>query len=174
MSTEPKPASADAKKLVPILILVAVLSCGCIAVPVVGGVALLGFMSARYSHAANQAMEDAQAVDVQFPHIVDEMRPPPTDFGGIGGLGSGSSAKEAARQRMDAAEQRFLLANAQYEAAQAVYEQQRDFANSQAGRLGAQGISVPRPMPPDPSLAFEAQAARQAYEAAKAEYEALP
>lgn len=173
MSSDPKPASADAKKLVPILIIVAVLSCGCIAVPIVGGVAMLGFMSARYNHAMDEAMEEAQAVDVQLPRIMDELRPP-GDFGGSGGFGSGSSAKEAARQRMDSAEQRFLILNAQYEAAQAVYEQQRNFNNSQAGRLGAQGVSLPPPQPPDPALAFEAQAARQAYEAAKAEYEALP
>jgi hypothetical protein len=172
--TDPKPVSADAKKLVPILILVAVLSCGCIAVPFVGGLAMLGFMSARYNHAMDEAMEEAQAVDVELPHIGEELRPPQTDFGGFGGLGSGLSAKEAARQRMVAAEERYLLANAQYEGAQALYEMQRNNNNAQAGRLGAQGISLPPPQPPDPSLAFEVQAARAAFEAAKAEYESLP
>lgn len=168
MSAEPKGTASDTKKLIPILILIGVLLCGCIAVPFVGGLAFIGFLSARHGHAVDRAMDQAESVDIRFPDMPGEMTMPPTDFGG------GSSAKEAARQRMDAAEQRYLLANAQYEAAQAVYEQQRNFNNSQAGRLGAQGINLPPPQPPDPSLAFEAQAARQAYETAKAEYESLP
>jgi hypothetical protein len=171
MSSAPKTASSDTKKLIPILVIIGVLLCGCIALPTLGGLALLGFLTVRHGHAVDQAMEQAEAVEIRFPDMPVEMTmpTPQSDFGG-----GATGAKEAARQRMEAAEQRFLLVNAQYEAAQAVYEQQRDLNNSQAGRLGAQGISLPPAQPPDPSLAFEAQASRQAYEAAKAEYEALP
>ena len=82
--------------------------------------------------------------------------------------------KEAAQARMLAAEADLQLAQAQYNAAQAVYEQQRDFANAQAGRLGAQGVRLPPPQSPDPSLYQAVLAAQQNYDAAKAEYEAFP
>jgi hypothetical protein len=158
----------DTKKLIPILVIIGVLMCGCIAVPVLGGIAMIGWLGARV-HREAEHVGGVDRIDLSIPADMTGMENIPTDFGG-----GGSSAKDAARQRMDLAEQKFLIANAQYEAAQAVYEQQRDFNNSQAGRLGAQGIKLPPPQPPDPSLAFEAQAARAAYEAAKAEYEALP
>jgi hypothetical protein len=174
MSSDPKPAAADAKKLVPILILVAVLSCGCIAVPIVGGVALLSFMSARYSHAVNEAMDEAQAVDVQLPHIMDEVRPPPTDFGGIGGLGGGSNAKEAAHQQLLAAEQRFNRRQCPVRSCSGPFTSSSGTSTRRPAGWGLKGSASRRRMPPDPSLAFEAAAAQQAYEAAKAEYESLP
>jgi hypothetical protein len=172
MSSDPKTASSDTKKLIPILVILGVLMCGCIAVPVVGGMALVGFFSMRLHGEVDRALDEAQAVDLRLNEMPGEMTMPaipemPSDFGGL-------NAKEAARQRMDLAEQRFLFANAQYEAAQAVYESQRNFNNQQAGRLGAQGVRVPPAQPPDPSLLFEVQAARAEYEAAKAEYESLP
>jgi hypothetical protein len=167
----------DTKKLIPILVVVGVLMCGCVALPVVGGLAMLGVWGM-----AGHADVEKQAGPMRADDMVIGM---PTDFSGpamptgfsatppdLGG-GSSSDAKQAAYNRMLEAEQRFLLANAQYEAAQAVYEQQRNFNNANAGRFGAQGINLPQAQPPDPSLAVEAEAARQAYEAAKAEYEAL-
>lgn len=173
MSSDPQGAASDTKKLVPILVIIGVLMCGCIALPAVGAIGLLGFFSVRFQHEANRAMDEAQAVDLRIPQMPGDMTMPvmpemPSDLGG------GLNSKEAARQRMDAAELRFLNASAAYEGAQAVYEQQRNFNNQQAGRLGAQGISLPPPQPPDPGLAFEVQAARAEYEAAKAAYEALP
>ena len=158
----------DTKKLIPILVIIGVLMCGCIAVPLLGGIAMIGWLGTRMHHVAEEA-GGVERIDLSIPADATGMENAPVDFGG-----GASGIKEAARQRMEVAEQRFLLANAQYEAAQAVYQQQRDFNNSQAGRLGAQGISLPPPQPPDPSLAFEAQAARATYEAAKVEYEALP
>jgi len=81
----------------------------------------------------------------------------------------GSDEKQALYQQMLAAEQEWLLANAEYEAAYAVYEQQRNFNAQQAGRLGAQGISVTPAQPPDQ---FRVLAAQARYEAAKAAYDA--
>lgn len=166
-------ASEDTKKLIPILVIVGVLMCGCIALPVVGGVAMFAYWGMAH-HADVGPMDEAMADDSAFPAIPSDFGSPtipaesaPSDFGG------GHDAKQAAYQRMLTAEAEWNFAQAQYEAAQGAYEQQRNFNNAQAGRLGAQGISLPPPQPPDPSLSFNAQAAQQRYEAAKAEYESL-
>ncbi|HEX5105836.1 MAG TPA: hypothetical protein VFV87_18590 [Pirellulaceae bacterium] len=173
MSSDPQGMSSDTKKLIPILIIIGVLMCGCIAVPVVGGIAMLGFVSARHDAAAHEALQQADAVDFTMP---GEIAPPmiPQLPQPIGEFSPSGGGKEAAQARMLAAEADLQLAQAQYNAAQAVYEQQRNFANAQAGRLGAQGVSIPPPQPPDPSLYQAVLAAQQNYDAAKAEYEAFP
>lgn len=166
--------SSDTKKLIPILVIVGVLMCGCIALPVVGGLAMIGYLGARTARIDEGRIDQDLSSDTALP-VLPEM---PSDFAAPVeqpdlNAGAFNDPKQAAQVKMLAAEQRYLLAQGQYEAAQAVYEQQRNFNNAQAGRLRAQGVNVPPPQPPDPALAFEAEAARQAYEAAKAEYEAL-
>ena len=174
MSSDPKgPNSDSAKTLIPILVIVGVLLCGCIAVPAIGGLALLGFIGMR-AHDVQAMPEDAVADgmvmpgELNLPTIPDGL---PSDVGGdFGGVG----AKQAAQAEMQAAEAELRFAQASYEAAQGVYEQQRNFANSQGGRLGAQGISVPQPMQLDPSLYQAVLAAQARYDAAKAAYDAIP
>lgn len=173
MSSEPKgTGSGNAKTLIPILVIVGVLLCGCIALPAIGGLALLGFIGLR-AHDAQALPEHAVADGMLMPGELNLPTIPegvPADLGG--GFGGGN--KQAAQAEMQAAQAELQLAQAGYEAAQAVYEQQRNFANSQGGRLGAQGISVPQPMQPDPSLYQAVLAAQQRYDAAKAAYDAIP
>jgi hypothetical protein len=182
MSSEPKPAASDAKTLIPILVIIGVLLCGCIAVPAIGGLALLGFISMRAHDVPNLPEEAAVDGPLGMPGELNIPTIPegvPADAGsgfggsGFGGLGGGGN-KQAAQAELQAAEAELQLAQASYEAAQGVYEQQRDFANQQAGRLGAQGIKLPPPMPPDPSLYQAVLAAQQRYDAAKAAYDAIP
>jgi hypothetical protein len=175
MSSDPKSASSDTKKLIPILVIIGVLMCGCIVLPVVGGMALIGFFSLRLHGEVERGLDEAQAVDLRLDEMPGEMMMPalpemPSDLGGAAAGG----AKQIAYQQMLAAAEELDFAQRNYDAAQGVYEQQRDFANSQAGRLGAQGIRLPPPMPPDPSLYQAVLAAQQRYDAAKAAYESLP
>jgi hypothetical protein len=120
MSSDPKGMSSDTKKLIPILVIVGVLLCGCIAVPVVGGVAMLGFVSWRHEAEVKEAMQEAEAVDFAMP---GEIAPPmiPTLPQSVDGFGpSSGGGKDAAQARMLAAEADLQLAQAQYNAAQAV------------------------------------------------------
>ena len=179
MSSESKSNSSDTQKLIPILVIVGVLMCGCIALPVVGGIALFGFIGMRAAADREREMvEKAMAEDAAAMHeMAADFGAPeipgdglPSDFGG----GQAGGAKQAAYQEMLAAEQALLEAQAAYEGAQAVYEQQRNTNNAQAGRLGAQGIRLPPPQQPDPSLYQAVLAAQARYEQAKAQYDALP
>lgn len=175
------PASSDSKNLVPILVVIGVLLCGCIAVPLLGGGAMLMYFSTA-RRAQNARMEDAveqlESVDMRGGDAFGPgsgLAPSPPGvpgFGGGLGIPASGDSKELARLNMEAAEQSLNVARAQYEAMQGVYEQQRDFQAQQAGRLGAQGIRLPPPQPPDPQLYQNVQAAEAQYEAAKAAYEA--
>jgi hypothetical protein len=177
MSSDPKSTASSNKTLIPILLVIGVLLCGCVAVPAVGGIAMFAFLlrSSDRGQIPQEAVADGPLgapADFGMPTIPEGV---PTDFGGgLGGDLGGSGAKQAAYQEMLAAEAELKLAQAAYDAAQGVYEQQRNFNASQAGRLGAQGISVPPPMQPDPSLYQAVLAAQQRYDAAKAAYDAIP
>lgn len=171
----------DSSKVIMIAVVVGVLACGCIGMPVIAAVAMLGFGLAASSDVQKNTDLVGPNTDNPIQPIIDESTITP-DFGGgggfggppteVGGGGFGGSNKEALRQQMDAAEAQLLAAQAQYEAAQAVYEQQRNFANSQGGRLGAQGISLPPPQQPDPQLYQNVLAAQAQYDQAKAAYDA--
>jgi hypothetical protein len=178
MSSESKGKASDAKTLIPIVVIVGVLLCGCIAVPVVGGFGMLAFFGMR-AHDAGGPVEEAIAdgplgmpgeIAVPIPDGVPDVGG--SGFGGFSGLGGGS--KQAAEQELLAAEAELKLAQANYDAAQSLYEFQRNNNAAQAGRLGAQGISLPPPMQPDPSLYQAVLAAQQRYDAAKAAYDAIP
>jgi hypothetical protein len=168
--------TGDNKKLIPFLVVLGLIMCGCLAIPAVGGMAMFAYLL-RGSSRSEKLVEQMGPEDSSMPALTDSFGAPlsPTESF-TDGFGSGATggSKDAAHQRMLEAEARYVQANAQYEAAQSVYEVQRNNHLAQAGRLAAQGVNLPPPQPPDPSLAFEAEAARQAYEAAKAEYEALP
>ncbi len=164
--------SSDTKKLIPILIIVGVLMCGCVGLPLLVGIGMIGYLTVRHDHVANEAFDAAGGPDIRVPEMPGEISIPslPPNLG----ADLSNSSKQDAYIKMSAAEADWQLARASYEAAQAVYEQQRNFNAAQAGRLGAQGISLPPPMPPDPSLYQAMLAAQQKYEAAKAEYDAIP
>lgn len=170
----------DSSKVIIIAAVVGVLMCGCIGMPVVAALAMLGYGLASSSDMETNTELVGPNTDNLVQPIIDESTITP-DFGGggfggppseVGGGGFGGSNKEALRQQMAAAEAQLLAAQAQYEAAQAVYEQQRNFANSQGGRLGAQGISLPPPQQPDPQLYQNVLAAQAQYDQAKAAYDA--
>ena len=151
--------------LVPILIGVGVLMFTCILLPLLIGIPMLLFLSWD---------SDAQPLNetVVGPNFQNDFKsdvPPDFSLPQIPEPPQGSDEKQALYQQMLAAEQAWLQANAEYEALYRVYEQQRNFNAQQAGRLGAQGISVTPAQPPDQ---FRVLAAQSRYEAAKAAYEA--
>ena len=164
--------SSDTKKLIPILIIVGVLMCGCVGLPLLVGIGMVGYLTVRHGDAAAQAVDAAGGPDIRVPEMPGEISIPslPPNLGSE----LSGNAKQDAYIKMTAAEADWQLARASYEAVQSAYEFQRNNQLAQAGRLGAQGISVPPPMPPDPSLYQAMLAAQQKYEAAKAEYDAIP
>lgn len=166
------PAGTNTTTLIPILIGVGVLMVACIGLPLLIGIPMLLFLSwGRDARPMNEAVVGPNfQPDFKNQPLNDFTLPP--EVPQLPDLSSGSSQKEALYQQMLAAEQEWLLANAEYEAAQAVYEQQRNFNSQQAGRFGAQGISLPPAQPPDPSLQFRVQAAQARYDQAKAAYDA--
>lgn len=160
-----KPAS-DAKNLVPILVIVGVLMCGCLGLPVLGGAAMLLYWASDRPEPAPPMMAGpGQGLAPDFG-AQDFARP--QDFSAFGGSASKADLENALRT----AETQLASAQAQYEGAQAAYEQQRNFNLQQGGRLGTQGISPPPAIPPDPQLQFNVQAAQAQYDQAKAAYDA--
>src|SRR5688500_1510189 len=115
--------SQDTKKLIPILVLVGVLMCGCVALPVVGGIGMLSYWGMR-SEPPEEMVDDVAGGGLvpqmpgEFGQPITPVEAAPSDFGSDAGGGQSSGAKQAAYTRMLEAEQRYLLANAQYEAAQ--------------------------------------------------------
>src|SRR6187200_3351833 len=110
----PGPISSDTKKLVPILVVLGVLLCGCIAVPVLGGGAMLLFWSGARS--APPAQPDAVADQFDAINIpggeafgsgtgFGQPQPGVPGFGGGIGIPGTGDSKELARLNMQAAEQ---------------------------------------------------------------------
>jgi hypothetical protein len=187
MSYAPPKPPAESKGLGTILIVVAIVAVCCVGVPLIGGLGAAAFLGIKAADREQQVLRDS--IQIPSPAMPGPAMPempsmptmpefPPTEFpptteftpgGGIPGAN-----KIALQQQMLIAEQQYRFAQANYDAAQASYETQRNFALQQAGRLGAQGGSVPQPQPPDPALAQQVEAARIQYENAKAAYEAAP